>query len=183
MTEEVLCNGWIATYTGKAFKPLDPKPEDICIEDIAHALSLICRFTGHCKVFYSVAEHSIRCAAEARPEDRLWALLHDASEAYLADIARPVKERIPGYAEAEDRLLRMIIEKYGLTWPMPAAVKEIDHAMLMTERRDVMPPGPNWGDWCKGILPYGYKIEPLSSEFAETLFLAKFHDLMERQHV
>src|SRR5271165_7548492 len=82
---------WIQTYTGRVMYPLDPRPEEINIIDIAHALSNLCRFTGHVRTFYSVAEHSVRVSQHCDPKDALWGLLHDASEAYLADMSRPMK--------------------------------------------------------------------------------------------
>lgn len=82
---------WIQTYTGKKMFPLAPKREDICIEDIAHALSMKCRFNGHCNLFYSIAQHSLIVASLVKPELRLAALLHDAAEAYLPDFCRPIK--------------------------------------------------------------------------------------------
>ena len=97
---------YITTVTGKHFYPLNPNRKDIDVEDIAHALSLICRANGHFKHFYSVAQHSIACAAEAAArgcslEVTLGCLLHDASEAYLCDVTRPVKKHIPQYLQAE----------------------------------------------------------------------------------
>ena len=84
---KALRNGsWLQTYTGIQFWPLDPRPEEIDIQDIAHALSLLCRFNGHCQRFYSVAEHSVHVSTILAPEFGLWGLLHDAAEAYLSDI-------------------------------------------------------------------------------------------------
>ena len=89
MSERV--GDWIQTMSGVIFYPLDPRPEEIRIEDIAHALSHQCRFAGHCREFYSVAEHSVRVSRELPQEFMLWGLLHDASEAYLVDLPRPIK--------------------------------------------------------------------------------------------
>ena len=107
-------NNWIQTYTGKCFTPLDPKPEDICAEDIAHHLSNLCRFSGAVNDFYSVAEHSVRCFWYARevlspgpPSPlHLAVLLHDAAEAYIIDLPRPIKmhEDLRLYREAEERI-------------------------------------------------------------------------------
>ena len=112
---------WIQTYTGKKFFPLKPNPADICIEDIAHSLSMQCRFAGHSKQFYSVAQH---CNAMVNcwfphPEQRelaKYALLHDASEAYLTDIPRPLKHlpEFQFYRKAKKRLTKMIYIKFGL---------------------------------------------------------------------
>ena len=82
---------WIQTFTGRAFYVLDPRPEDVDIEDIAHALSMQCRFAGHCREFYSVAQHSVTASWLVPPEDALWGLLHDAAEAYVVDLPRPIK--------------------------------------------------------------------------------------------
>src|ERR1017187_10636100 len=79
-------HGSITTFSGIHFWPLLPNPADIRIEDIAHALSNQCRFAGHAREFYSVAEHSVRVSQLCPPEDALWGLLHDASEAYLTDV-------------------------------------------------------------------------------------------------
>ena len=82
---------YLSTYTGKKFYPYDPRPEQICIEDIAHGLSMLCRFAGQCRFFFSVAEHSIAVAHLLPANLKLFGLLHDASEAYLVDLPRPVK--------------------------------------------------------------------------------------------
>lgn len=88
---------WIQTYTGRQFWPLDPKPEEVCIEDIAHALSQQCRYAGHTIRFYSVAQHSVEIALRVPRAAALWGLLHDAAEAYLVDLPRPVKYLMPAY--------------------------------------------------------------------------------------
>ena len=127
---------WILTYSGIEFWPLDPRPEDVRIEDIAHALSMQCRFAGHCDRFYSVAEHSIRVADLVPREDKLWALLHDASEAYLVDLPRPIKRHSEigkHYRIAEDVVMEVIARKFGLP-PEPMSIQRADKAMLCVER-------------------------------------------------
>ena len=129
---------YITTYTGRHFEPADPDPEMIRIEDIAHALSMICRGNGHVKTFWSVGQHCINCANEARARglsDRmvLACLLHDASECYMSDIPRPFKKELPEYRAHEERLLDMIYEKFlgsPLTQEEQIRLKEIDDAML-----------------------------------------------------
>ena len=131
---------YILTYKKKEFYPLEPRIEDIDIEDIAHALSLLCRANGHFKHFYSVALHSINCAYEAQARGYsqnviLACLLHDGSEAYLADITRPVKKHLHKYLEIEDVLQNKIFEKWvpSLSEEERKQVFEIDDAILYYE--------------------------------------------------
>lgn len=138
-----MSNGLIQTASGLMVNPLNPDPDTLTLPDIAHALSHICRFTGHVSRFYSVAEHSVRVARLVPPEDRLAALLHDATEAYLCDIPSPIKPLLVGYAEAEDRLARVIADKWGVTYPWPESVKEADRIMLHSEARVLMG-DPEW---------------------------------------
>ena len=131
----------ISTFSGVHFAPLAPHREDILVVDIAHALSLMTRANGHFPEFYSVAQHCLDCAAEARAEglterEQLACLLHDASEAYLSDITRPVKASLPEYRAIEKRLQDMIYEKYlpgGLTDEETQTVRRIDDACLYYE--------------------------------------------------
>jgi hypothetical protein len=138
--------GHITTYVGEDFTPLTPNKNHIHIEDIAHALSLMCRANGHFVVFYSVAQHSINCANEANSR-KLSAkvqnacLLHDASEAYLSDITRQVKNHLPNYREIEKRLQDMIYEKFlesPLSDEEAVHVEQIDREMLMCEFNALM---------------------------------------------
>lgn len=130
--------GVIRTYTGISINVFDPKLEDICIEDIAHALSNQCRFSGHTVRFYSVAEHSVRCAEMIDKKHALTALLHDASEAYLVDLPTPIKRVMPEYREAEVNMMRIIAEKFCFEWPLPTMVKQVDKAMLQLEWDNLM---------------------------------------------
>lgn len=143
---------WTQTYTGKRFDPLDPDPAMIDLADIAHALSNVCRFGGHSQHFYSVAQHSVFVADYLFEiyDDRkiaLAGLLHDASEAYLGDIPRPLKYRpeFAAYREAEATLEAMIFERFGLKGPYPE-VKKADNAILADEAKWLMGnPGAEWG--------------------------------------
>ena len=131
----------ITTYLGEDFRPLFPDEKQIHIEDIAHALSLMCRANGHFAHFYSVAQHSINCAIEAKARDlsakvQIACLLHDGSEAYLSDITLPVKEHLPDYRRIEKCLQDIIFEKFlgsPLTDIEAAYVDKIDHDMLICE--------------------------------------------------
>lgn len=124
---------WMQTYTGKRFTVGNPNPDDIDIVDIAHSLSMQCRYNGHCDKFYSVAEHCVHLYEAAQPEDKLWALLHDATEAYLCDIPTPVKPLLKGYKDIERNLMAMIAKKYGLSEKMPETVHWLDTVILTDE--------------------------------------------------
>lgn len=145
-------SGWIQTYSGGRFWPLEPLAKDVRIGDIAHALAMQCRFTGHCREFYSVAQHSVLVSELCPPELRLWGLLHDAAEAYLADVARPVKHlpEMRGYRAAEARIMNAIAEAFGLELPIPAAVKKADTIALGAEALAFMSPlaEPRAWEWC-----------------------------------
>lgn len=135
----------IYTGTGIDFYPLDPKKEEVKIEDIAHALSLLCRGNGHLKHFYSVGQHCINCAFEAKERGysekvQKACLLHDASEAYISDITRPVKKELTQYLEIEERLQSVIYETFGidLTDEEMKQVKIVDDALLKVEMRELL---------------------------------------------
>lgn len=154
-TEIKRIGDWIETYSGITFYPLDPRPDDIFINDIAHSLSLLCRFNGHCRAFYSVGIHSILCAMEAATRElpvrtQLKALLHDSSEAYLADIPKPIKPYLTGYEKIEDHLQAMIYQQYGLD-PSDKEeykiIKDIDFHILRIEAELLMPSkGRMWAE-------------------------------------
>jgi hypothetical protein len=179
---------WVQTLSGKAFH-LDPQRDAdddqiITIEDIAGHLAKICRFNGACTEFYSVAQHSVLVAI-AMPERlgkqaRLFALLHDASEAYIADVTRPVKHRIgPEYAQLERAIQRRIHLALGLP-PSPgpftkAAIKDLDDRLLATERQVLMKPSTK--PWQLDAQPLGIEIKPWDWRYAEQVFLRLFYHL------
>lgn len=156
---------WIQTFTGRAFSLLNPSPDDIDIADIAHSLSMQCRFAGHTKRFYSVAEHCV-LASRAVPGDlALVTLMHDAAEAYVQDITRPLKEIFTGYRDVENRIWRAIAYRYNLPGVLPEAVKLADMRMLATEAKALMgPPPQTWN------LPFpSYAMEEIGLVFPEQL--------------
>lgn len=122
------------TYSGVQFWPLDPRIEDINLEDIAHGLAHTCRWGGHSRVFYSVAQHSIVCSHYARPKHQLIALMHDAAEAYIGDVKRPLKYAMPNLMEIEHNIWMLIAAKFDLPIEVPSEVKQIDDRALLTER-------------------------------------------------
>ncbi len=124
----------IRTNSGLFIDVFNPTPEMICIEDIAHALAGIPRFAGHLNKYYSVAQHSIHCAERATPKNKLVALLHDASEAYMLDMPTPIKARLPEYKECEHNLMVVIAKKFGFVYPYnDPEIKVIDTIMVHLE--------------------------------------------------
>lgn len=171
-------SAWIQTYTGKAFFPLDPKAEDVDIHDIAHALAMQCRFTGHVRRFYSVAEHSLLVSFNVPRRDALWGLLHDASEAYLVDLCRPLKrysDMGARYREIESRVMAAIVERFGLVPWEPESVSIADRRMLMTEKRDLLGPEPI--RWTHTDEPYPFQVLAYTPDRAEAMFLSRFEEL------
>ena len=168
---------WMQTVSGRQFWPIDPRPEDVHIEDIAHALSMMCRFGGHCERFYSVAEHSVLVSEHVPPEDALWALLHDASEAYIADIVRPAKRFLSNYKEVEGRIMAAVCTAFGLPAIEPPSVKRADNAILADEAAQIMGTKPK--DWVLPEQPLGVIITGLSPENAKSLFIERFRALTE----
>lgn len=171
---------WMQTYTGRQFWPLDPRASEVHIEDIAHALALQCRFAGHCREFYSVAEHSYRVAqyliGQGHPVGTcLIGLLHDASEAYLVDVPRPVKPHLKEYKEIEARVEAAIFERFDLRWADDrehGIVKHADNVLLATEARDLMAPPP--APWAEMPEPLSGVIQPMGWMDAQSRFLSCF---------
>lgn len=169
---------WIQTFSGKRFNLLNPTADSIVIQDIAHALSMQCRFTGHTKFHYSVAQHSVYVSYFCNQEDALYGLLHDGSEAYIADINRPLKNtsELTGYKKVEKNLQKAIYNKFSLFGEEPASVKKADLLMLATEARDLM--APMHKDWkTNGINPIPFKVDRMTMDEAEDLFMKRFYEL------
>jgi hypothetical protein len=170
-------DGFIGTFSGLRFWPLDPNPEKILVEDIAHALAHQCRFGGHASKFYSVAEHSVHVSQLCLPEHALWGLLHDASEAYLVDLPRPLKQlpEFAPYREAERRLQRAVAVRFGLPEKQPASVTEADDTMLGIEAHSLL--GSMAVEVIRDMRPPFEIADPLPPVEAERLFLSRFKEL------
>lgn len=166
---------FIQTFSGAPFYPLDPRVSEVRVADIAHSLSLQCRYAGHCLRFYSVAEHSVLLARHVAAEHRLWALLHDASEAYLVDVPRPIKGDLVGYKAIEANIMTAVAEAYGLRGDMPAEVHEADVRICVDEKAQNMAPGPMWG--IDGLEPLDIKLQFWSPAEAEAAFLDLFAEI------
>lgn len=176
---------WMQTFSGLRFYPADPRPQDICIEDIAHHLSLMNRFTGATRYAYSVAQHAINCAIMADGEHALEALLHDATEAYIADINSPAKSYLPDYKVMEARLYRVVANKFGFPVQTTDYVKVIDTRMLVTEAAHLMRE-ESYSWWNEDHWPEQYDLDivnivldPMSPKDVEAWFLELFDELTE----
>lgn len=167
---------WIQTYSGIAFWPLDPWPQEVLLEDIAHALSNKCRFSGHTIRMYSVAEHCCHLydyLVEEPRAARAYALFHDAAEAYLPDVPRPLKALMPEFIEAEDALLEVILQKFGAgaSPAIEARVKELDTRILFDERNQLLGPSPR--SWNFEAKPLDIVVECWIPRVAKEQFLRR----------
>lgn len=168
---------WMQTYTGVPFYPLEPDPATIEIESIAHALSMTCRYAGHCRRFYSVAEHSVLLSHTVDAEHARWALLHDATEAYVGDMVRPLKHQMPEFMAIEDNLEVVIAGKFNLGWPMPDQVKEHDTRIVVDERDQNMAPAHLPWSLLDGFRPLGVTLNFWSPDRAEEEFMSRYQQL------
>jgi uncharacterized protein len=174
---------WLETFSGKLIWPLDPHPNEICIEDIAHALSNICRFNGHTKHHYSVGKHSLNVAiilkAQCTPDIvQLFGLLHDASEAYLCDIPRPLKKYLNGYLEVEKKMQDMIYEKFCGRTPTTEEqekIHEVDDLVLIAEGQRIT---NNLSNWAKESTTWIDTMPDLPETIAEG-FLIKYESIFK----
>ena len=167
----------ILTRTGHYFDFNDPESSEFDIHDVAHALSNLCRFTGHCREFYSVAQHSLWVSHLVPPEDALAGLLHDAAEAFLGDVAKPLKILLPDYRAIEKRVEAVVFARFGLPAALPASVKHADLVMLRTEQRDLMGADEHRWQSTAGVEPMHSRIYPFPPVAARQAFLKRFDEL------
>lgn len=167
----------IVTHSGRYFDFIDPQPEQITIEDIAHGLAKTCRFGGQSLDFYSVAQHSVLVSYTVPEEHALAALMHDAAEAYVGDIVGPLKQLLPDFKAIEKRVEAAIFQKFGIPLPLPECVKHADLRLLRTEQRDLTAGhGDNWNG-LDAFAPLPEKIVPLNPAQAVSFFLNRWDTL------
>jgi hypothetical protein len=171
---------YIQTWSGRQFWPLDPRPEEVFLEDIAWMLAQQTRWKGATKMPYSIAQHSVMVSRLCDPEFALQGLLHDATEAYLGDMAGPIKSGLPDFVRAENRLWEAIATRFGVEIPLHSSVKHADLVMLHTESRDLMlPPPVEWRDYLPPPMEDCIAVwGPVSSANA---FLHRFDELTRFQ--
>lgn len=167
---------WMQTHTRRRFYPMDPRAEDIDPEDIAHALSLLCRYGGHIDRFYSVAEHCVLMSRVVAPENALAALLHDATEAYVVDVPRPLKRYLADYRMVEDRVWQAIAKRFDLDPVLPADVHDADTRMLLNETSLLMPGAEAWASLV-GLRPLPVTVKGWWPERAKTKYLERLAEL------
>lgn len=175
-----MSEAWIETYTGIAFDVLEPTVDMVNIVDIAHASAQQNRFTGHCKFPYPVSQHSVLGSYQIAAEHALWFLLHDASEAYLGDMNRPLKHfSLAGneYRKVEARVQGVICDRFGLSREEPPEVKKVDNMMLYAEKAQLMSGLPWTYKWGTGEEAAPVHIVELDFYRNKTMFLERFHQL------
>lgn len=170
---------WMLTRNGKAFDFADPQPSDICIEDIAYALSRQCRYTGHTKFHYSVAQHCVLIAKLLPRHLAFQGLMHDATEAYLADICAPAKKFLPDYNSLEQKIWEAVCLKFNIDVYLHPVVKEYDLRITEDERLVLLPETPDNLHFFGGhdVQPLGVSIKPWSTHTAKKMFIMYFERL------
>jgi uncharacterized protein len=172
--QDMITTTYVSTFCGNRFYPLAPRIEHVEIEDIAHGLAYQCRFNGQTREFYSVAQHSLIVAALVPPELQLAALLHDAAEAYLGDMVKPLKVLMPQFSELEDQVTQIIAVTFGIDFSDYAPIKRADLIALATEKRDLMPHSVERWEYLDEIGALPDTIIPMDPSTAKTGFLAEF---------
>ena len=171
---------YVSTFLGNRFYPLEPRIDQIAIEDIAHGLAYQCRFNGQTCDFYSVAQHSLIVASIVPPPMQLAALLHDSAEAYLGDMVKPLKVLLPEFARIEEQVTEIIAAAFGVDFSDYVAIKKADLVALATEKRDLMPYSVESWDYLDGVLPLPEKINPVGPVEAKARFLGEFQRIVMR---
>lgn len=166
----------IMLQSGAWFDFCAPASSAFTIDDVAHGLGNICRYSGQCTRFYSVAEHSL-LVSETAIGFEFEALLHDAAEAFLGDITRPLKQMLPDYKRIEIEVERAILDRFGVSWPLPPQIKRADLRVLAAEQKQIMPEGTD--GWVRGqkVEPAPVRVRHLPPEEAKKAFLARYEAL------
>lgn len=170
---------WMQTSRGGMFWPLDPRPEEVFVEDIAWHLALICRYNGACGLdrpwHYSVAQHSVYVSYQVPKQHALAGLMHDAPEAYCCDVHRPLKRHLAGYKAIEHHIWKAVAQRFNLPVELDPCVKEADDAVLLAEQAQIMKKSP--APWSVPGVKADVSIAELTPAQARRLFLRRFEEL------
>lgn len=173
---------WILTHSGRQFDLVNPTAAMISPLDIAQALSNLCRFNGHTRTHYSVAQHSMLVSSLVPDQYKLVALLHDATEAYIGDMTRPLKAIMPSFRIAEEIIWHAICDRFNLDPVLPECVVRADLIALATERRDLMPKHPAEWECLRGVPPMPETLIPQSAPEAYMQYFSRLMELMQSSH-
>jgi hypothetical protein len=166
----------ILLYSGEYFDFLDPEHSVFAIEDVAQGLAQTCRFAGQSSRFYSVAEHSVHMSYAVPPEHAYAALMHDAAEAFIGDMSKPLKDLLPEYKAIEKRIEAAVFARFEVPNPMPPCIKEYDIRMLATEQQQIMRNNDGW-DYTRGRDPLPIQLSGWHPVDAREHFLGRYHEL------
>ncbi len=172
---------WFFTYSGIKFDLLNPTQDMIDIEDIAHALSMQCRWNGHCKYFYSLAEHSYHTSYLVPEKLALHALLHDAAEAYCGDLITPLKDQLPNFKKIEHKILHLIFDCFGVqnSPEDKMQIKFADGRMIPTEAYQIIPNSESY-EWLKDFPPRAQiDLEMWNPIISKGMFMNRFYEVVD----
>lgn len=184
MSDQLVCSPTVRRIVGPTillrggtyFDFLAPEQSEFTIEDVAHSLSNICRFAGHCGQFYSVAQHSVYVSQAVPREHALAGLMHDAVEFVVGDMPKPLKDLLPEYSAIEKRIEAVVLARFGIELPLPSCIKEADVVMLATEQSQLMRNRDDW-DYTRGRQPLDMFIPYMAPDVARSFFLKRFREL------
>lgn len=172
----IVAPGAIELASGGTFPFQAPWMSEFTVEDVAKGLSQICRFTGQCERFYSVAEHSVHCSYIVPKHLELTALCHDAAEAFLGDVSQPLKALLPDYKALESLAEAYVLPKLGARYPLPADIKRADVEMLALEKMHVLRSLRIWPSLA-GVNQAAARIEHWDPETAAKKWLERYAEL------
>lgn len=170
----------IQVSSGAYFDFTSPNKRLVSIDEIAHSLSQICRFTGHCSEFYSVAQHSVLVSYLVPCERAFEGLMHDAHEAYIGDVSSPLKMLLPQYQELDKYISAAVRAQFGLPAALDPSVKAADLVMLATEQRDLFPHNPEDARFWRilhGVTPMSERLQPMRCDIAYAAFMHRYYEL------
>jgi hypothetical protein len=171
---------WLQTAGGRQYWPMDPRPDEIFITDIAHAGSNICRYNGHTLRFYSVCEHAVYVSMVIEgwggtTDEQFIGLMHDSPESYIHDLIRPIKHEFKEYKAIERLNWIAVATRYNMPLDMPDIVKRADNAVLLAEKDQIMGPAP--ADWSVPGEAAKICIHGVAPDVAKGMFLRRFQKL------